>query len=139
MWGLYREQALFDKQLKQAASASSRMLAVAGPHPGVELRANLKSISNRCHLFEVAFVWEMTHETINLPMGCLFGGVPKNEVGALRQGAEAGGLAPQPPHLNASSLIRTTHPPRITSCVRQGAEAGCLDNEDEKEHGGEEG
>jgi len=29
-------------------------------HPGVELRANLKSISHRCHLFEVAFVWELT-------------------------------------------------------------------------------
>ena len=25
-------------------------------HPGVELGANLKSISNRCHLLEVAFV-----------------------------------------------------------------------------------
>ena len=30
-------------------------------HPGVELRANLQSISPRCHhLFEVAFVWEWT-------------------------------------------------------------------------------
>ena len=29
-------------------------------HPGVELRANLESISHRCHLFEVAFVWELT-------------------------------------------------------------------------------
>ena len=38
-------------------------------HPGVELRANLKSISHRCHLFEVAFVWELTKETIDLPQG----------------------------------------------------------------------
>jgi len=30
------------------------------PHPGVELRANLKSISHRCYLFEVAFAWELT-------------------------------------------------------------------------------
>jgi len=30
------------------------------PHPEVELRANLNSISHRCHLFEVAFVWELT-------------------------------------------------------------------------------
>ena len=43
-------------------------------HPGVELRANLKSISHRCHLFEVAFAWELTNETIHLPLGCLQGG-----------------------------------------------------------------
>jgi len=49
-------------------------------HPGVELRANLKSISHRCHLFEVAFVWELTKETIDLPLGCLKGGVGINEV-----------------------------------------------------------
>ena len=39
------------------------------------MRANLKSISHRCHLFEVAFVWELTKETIHLPLGCLQGGV----------------------------------------------------------------
>ena len=43
-------------------------------HPGVELRANLKSIFYRCHLFEVALVWELTNETIYLPLGCLQGG-----------------------------------------------------------------
>ena len=43
-------------------------------HPGVELRANLRSIPHRCHLFEVAFVWEFTRETIHLPLGCLQGG-----------------------------------------------------------------
>ena len=43
-------------------------------HPGVGLRANLKSISHGCHLSEVAFVWELTKETIHLPMGCLQGG-----------------------------------------------------------------
>ena len=42
-------------------------------HPGVELRANLKSISHRCQLFEVAFVWGLTNETIHLPLGCLQG------------------------------------------------------------------
>jgi len=36
------------------------------------LRANLKSIS---HLFEVAFVWELTKETTHLPLGCLQGGM----------------------------------------------------------------
>ena len=44
------------------------------PHPGVELKANLKSISHRCLLFEVAFVWELTKESIHLPRGCLQGG-----------------------------------------------------------------
>ena len=42
--------------------------------PGVELRANLKSISHRCHLVEVAFVGELTKETIHLPLVCLQGG-----------------------------------------------------------------
>ena len=43
-------------------------------HPGVDLKANRKSISHRCHLFEVAFVWDLTKETICLPLGCLQGG-----------------------------------------------------------------
>ena len=60
-------------------SSPRRPRGVQGPrhrgrHPGVELRANLKSISHRCHLFEMAFVWEVTKETIQLPLGCLQGG-----------------------------------------------------------------
>ena len=51
-----------------------RVLLTIRSHPGVELRANLKSISHRCNLFEVAFVWELTKETIHLPQGCLQGG-----------------------------------------------------------------
>ena len=43
----------------------------------VELRANLNSISHRCHLFEAAFVWELTQETIHLPPRCLQGGREK--------------------------------------------------------------
>ena len=46
-------------------------------HPAVELRANLKSISHKCHLFEMAFVWELAEETIHLPPGCLQGGTSK--------------------------------------------------------------
>jgi len=38
-------------------------------HPGGNPGANLKSISHKCHLFEVAFVWELTKETIVLPLG----------------------------------------------------------------------
>ena len=33
--------------------------------------ANLKSISHRCHPILVAVVWDLTKETINLPLGCL--------------------------------------------------------------------
>ena len=40
------------------------------------MRANLKSISYGRHLFEVAFVWTLTQETIHLPLGCLQGGIP---------------------------------------------------------------
>ena len=35
--------------------------------PGVELRANPKSISHRCHLFGVASVWELTEKTYICP------------------------------------------------------------------------
>ena len=35
--------------------------------------ANFMSISHRCYLFEVAFVWELTKETIDLHLGCLQG------------------------------------------------------------------
>jgi hypothetical protein len=38
------------------------------------LRGNLKSTSLRCLLFEVAFVWELTKETIYLTLGRLQGG-----------------------------------------------------------------
>ena len=38
-------------------------------HPGGNPVANLKSISHRCHPVLVAFVWELTKETIELPLG----------------------------------------------------------------------
>ena len=62
---------------REQARGQSRLLkhmASVQNHLGVELGANLKSISHRCHLFEVAFVWELTKETIHLPLGCLQGG-----------------------------------------------------------------
>ena len=43
-------------------------------YPGVELRANLKSIPHICHLFDMAFEWELTEEIIHLPLGCFQGG-----------------------------------------------------------------
>ena len=45
-----------------------------GFHPGGNPEANLKSVSHRCHPILVAFVWELTKETIELPLGCLQGG-----------------------------------------------------------------
>ena len=40
-------------------------------HPGGNPGANLKSISHRYHPILVAFSWELTKGTINLPLGCL--------------------------------------------------------------------
>ena len=44
------------------------------PHPGGNTGANHKSISHRCHPILVAFVWELTEQAIDLPLGCLQGG-----------------------------------------------------------------
>ena len=44
-------------------------------HPGGNPGANLKSIYHRCHPILVAFVWELIKETIDLPLGCLQGGL----------------------------------------------------------------
>jgi hypothetical protein len=45
-------------------------------HPGGNPRENLKSISRRSYFREVALEWELTKETIYLPLGCLQGGLP---------------------------------------------------------------
>ena len=47
---------------------------IGSKHPGGVQTANLESISHRCHPMLVACVWELTKETINLPLGCLQGG-----------------------------------------------------------------
>ena len=49
-------------------------LVLSHTHPGGNPGATLKSISHRCHLFEVVFVWELTEETRHLLLGCLQGG-----------------------------------------------------------------
>jgi hypothetical protein len=53
---------------------SAIMHAEQVSHPGVESRAILKSTSHRCYLFEVAFPWELSKDTIHSPLGCLQGG-----------------------------------------------------------------
>ena len=45
-------------------------------HPGGNPGANIKSVSHRCYLREVAIEWELTKETLYLPLGCLQGGSP---------------------------------------------------------------
>ena len=45
------------------------------PHPGGNPGANIESISHRFYFCEVAFEWELTKETIYLPLGCLHGGL----------------------------------------------------------------
>ena len=57
-----------------AVECGARVGHTVPTHRGVELRGNLKSISHRCHLEEVASVWELTKETIHLPLGCLQSG-----------------------------------------------------------------
>ena len=52
------------------------MLAGFHNHPRGNLGADIKSISHRCHLQQVSFEWELTQETIYLPLGCLQGGLP---------------------------------------------------------------
>jgi len=68
---------------------------VEGSHPGGNPGANLKSITHRCHLQEVAFQWELTKETIYSPLGCLQGGCqPGLRAGAGSCRGEIGILLP---------------------------------------------
>jgi len=62
-----------DEHLRIARQMVSRGV----PHPGGNPEANLKSISHRCHPILVACVWELTEETIHLPLGCLQGGTSR--------------------------------------------------------------
>ena len=63
-------------------------------HPGGNPGANLKSISHRCYLCEVASGRELTEETIVWPLGCLQSGTraTHNTVGKWRAWP-----APRPP------------------------------------------
>ena len=73
---------------------STRPTCIAPPHhPGGNPGGNLVSISHRCYLREVAFGWELTKETIYLPLGCLQGGVshPKEAVSRDLSRREGGG------------------------------------------------
>jgi len=57
-----------------------------GIHPGGNPGANLKSTSHRYYLFEIAFVWQLTKETIVLPLGCHQGGAETEKEGVREAG-----------------------------------------------------
>ena len=46
----------------------SSVVRVRVHHPRGNPGANLKAISHRCYLREVAFEWELTKETAHLPL-----------------------------------------------------------------------
>jgi hypothetical protein len=94
-------------------------------HPGVELRADLESIFHRCHLLEVAFIWELTKGTIHLPLGRLPGGFGGKMFAVWNGGGWCGcdiilwdrypkpnTLIPNPPKTNSprSSRHQISHP-----------------------------
>ena len=61
-----------DSEVREGMMAKAQVRAES--HPGGNPWANLKSISHRYYLREVAFERELTKETIYLPLGCLQGG-----------------------------------------------------------------
>ena len=61
----------FENELGMSTSGFPCGWMVATFEPG----ANLKSIPHRCHPILVAFVRELTQETVVLPLGCLQRGV----------------------------------------------------------------
>ena len=76
-------------------------------HPGGNPGANLESISHRCRPILVAFVLELSKETIDLSLGCLQGGVKWEPLRRLVRGCPEGVLlewkwGPLPPDLSIS-------------------------------------
>ena len=74
-------------------------------HPGDNTGVNLESIYHRCHPILVALIWELTDETIHLPLGCLQGGLPPGTLFLLGVGV-----------LFAKEPWRLTAPPTASPC-----------------------
>ena len=70
----------------RAAPGGGRTRAILGHPPWRQPGADLKSISHRCYLREVVFEWELTQETICLPLSCLQGGNSRTPQLHLTQG-----------------------------------------------------
>ena len=69
-----------DRSVKQTSSTRDISVTVNRYplvliHPGGNPGADLQSISQEFYLREEAFEWELTKETICLPLGCLQDGV----------------------------------------------------------------
>jgi len=73
-WSTLADAFLSFHQEAKDGTLDQYLPGVVRTHPGGNPGANLKSISHGCYLFEVAFVWDLTNETLVLPLGCLQGG-----------------------------------------------------------------
>ena len=62
--------------LSEQSDFTSSTKILSRVHPGGNPGVNFKSISHRCYLRHVAFVWKLTEEIIDLPQGCLQDGAP---------------------------------------------------------------
>jgi len=88
--------------------------ALISVHPGGNPGANLKSISHRCYLREVAFEWELTKETIYFPLGCLQGVECFSAafLSSPARGMHVAQLVPRPaPHAPPTQQPPTVSPP----------------------------
>ena len=65
---------VYEPEIRARLRITTHLCTAIVLHPEGNPRANLGSISHRCHPILVAFLWEMTKETINLPLGRLQGG-----------------------------------------------------------------
>ena len=59
---------------KRATWFQGRLSTLEATQGQISSQSPTDATSKRCYLFEVAFVWELTKETIHLPLGCLQGG-----------------------------------------------------------------
>jgi len=95
-----------DSSISLGTLAAAGLSPLSPTHSGGNPGANLKSISHICHPILVAFVWALTKETIDLPLGCLQGGSasgrllvdPQRERREGAPGGRSGATAPTGAH-----------------------------------------
>ena len=86
-------------------------------HPGGNPGVNRESISHRRHPILVAFLWDLTKETIDLPLGSPRGRKGEPEIPSASQRPSCfseGSICASTCRCRSTSLIRITHTPRIT-------------------------
>ena len=81
-WDVRGGRGEHDHELGEDAGRSDRFSTslLSQTHSGGNPWANLKSISHRCYLREVAFEWEWTKETFYLLLGRLQGGLHPSQL-----------------------------------------------------------